>query len=237
MNSPVETRQYKGVEIKIMPDQNPMNPREWDNSNTMVCWHRRYKLGDRQPKCDRDEYLRELANPDNPEEITDEQVRQLLEERYLIRPLYLYDHSGLRIKTTPFSCPWDSGQIGFIYTSLDQLIECYGSPYPNPTFDSPTRYSFQDGAVRTLREAGNAVLECEVKVYDQYLSGEVYGWIAGDDSCWGYYGSDFEESGLLEAARDSIDGQIISKRNTHYQRLKLQIKHQVPLRLRTPFAA
>ena len=237
MNSPVETHQYKGVEIKILPDQDPMNPREWDNPNTMVCWHRRYKLGDRQPPCDPSEYLRELANPDNPEEITDEQVRQHLDQRYLFLPLYLYDHSGLRMKTAPFSCPWDSGQVGFIYTSLDQLIECYGSPDPNPTFDSPTRYSFQDGIQRTLREAGKDVLESEVKVYDQYLSGEVYGWIADEDSCWGYYGLDFEENGLLEAARDSIDARIIQNKNTHYQRLKHQIKHQVPLRLRTPFAA
>lgn len=235
MNSPVETHRYKGVEIKILPDQNPMNPREWKNSNTMVCWHRRYKLGDRQPPCDPGEYLRELANSDNPEEITDEQVRQLLNPRYLILPLYLYDHSGLRMKTTPFSCPGDSGQVGFIYTSLDHLIECYGSQDPSPAFDSPTRYSFQDGIQRTLREAGKDVLECEVKVYDQYLSGEVYGWIAGDDSCWGYYGSDFEENGLLEAARDSIDARIVQEQNIHYQRLKQQIKHQVPLRLRKPF--
>jgi hypothetical protein len=52
--------------------------------------------------------------------------------------------------------------------------------------------------VPTLREAGEAVLRCEVYVYDQYLSGEVYGWVTETDSCWGFSGSDVEANGLLE---------------------------------------
>ena len=35
----------------------------------------------------------------------------------VILPLYLYDHSGITMNTCGFSCPWDSGQVGWIYAS------------------------------------------------------------------------------------------------------------------------
>ena len=54
----------------------------------------------------------------------------------------------------------------------------------------------------------------EVEVYDQYLRGEVFGyqvfifdeetdvWEETDESCWGFYGDDLMENGIL----DNIDG-------------------------------
>jgi len=85
-----------------MQDQDDMNPRtEWDNLGTMVCWHRRYKLGDEQPSCSPDEY----DLPDNA----------------ISLPLYLYDHSGITMSTAPFNDRWDSGQVGFIYVTKEKL--------------------------------------------------------------------------------------------------------------------
>ena len=58
------------------------------------------------------------------------------------------------------------------------------------------------------------MLEAEVVIYDQYLCGETYGfqvfefdkesgtWEETDESCWGFYGSDLEENGIL----DTVDG-------------------------------
>jgi len=48
--------------IEIEPDLDPMDPREWDNLATMVCWHRRYNLGDEQPEEDPEEYLTGLLD-------------------------------------------------------------------------------------------------------------------------------------------------------------------------------
>lgn len=36
-------------------------------------------------------------------------------------PLYVYDHSGVRLNTTGFSCPWDSGQVGWIVATREAL--------------------------------------------------------------------------------------------------------------------
>jgi len=44
-------------------------------------------------------------------------------DKYIILPLFLYDHSGITMSTGPFSCPWDSGQVGWIYASKQKFID------------------------------------------------------------------------------------------------------------------
>lgn len=53
------------------------------------------------------------------EELSVGKKRQILSRHpdVLLMPLYLYDHSGITISTSEFCDPWDSGQIGFIYTN------------------------------------------------------------------------------------------------------------------------
>ena len=126
------------------------NPRDWDNMGVMACWHRRYNLGDEQPECSPSEYLEDLP------------------EGTVILPLYLYDHSGITMSTTAFSCPWDSGQVGIIYATPEKVKEC-----------------FMDDNVDEDRV--RSVLVGEVETYDMYLTGEVYGYEVqkpiGCDAC------------------------------------------------------
>ena len=45
----------------IHPDENPLNPRkDWDNFGKMICWHRRYDLGDDHDYDDSIDLLRDL---------------------------------------------------------------------------------------------------------------------------------------------------------------------------------
>ena len=37
----------KKYELKIVQDTDPESPRTWDNLGTMVCFHKRYELGDK----------------------------------------------------------------------------------------------------------------------------------------------------------------------------------------------
>lgn len=43
--------------------------------------------------------------------------------KYVILPLYLYDHGSITMSTGAFSCPWDSGQVGWIYASKKTFID------------------------------------------------------------------------------------------------------------------
>lgn len=169
------------------------SPREWDNMGVMVCWHHRYNLGDndglstlwsdlRASKAYKDSWEDyEWRDPSDLHEMA-------VKAGFLIQELYLYDHSGIAMSTSPFSCRWDSGQVGFIYTTREAIRDNYGI----------TRITkkFYDRAMK--------ILESEVDVYDQYLQGDVYGFVVEDafgehiDSCCGFFGSDIEKNGMVD---------------------------------------
>lgn len=117
------------------------NPRDWSNVGTMVCFHKRYILGDKHEFNDTKEFLEFLNNKD-----------------ILVKlPLYLLDHSGLSLQTSPFYGDvggWDSGLVGFIYCNREKIIKEFGKGY-------------------NIEEV-KSILEDEVKIYGQYLSGDVY---------------------------------------------------------------
>jgi len=147
-----------------------MNPRrEFDNLGVMACFHRRYILGDK------DVPLREswFTGWDEMENYIWDEL-----DAVVVLPLYLYDHSGITMSTGPFHCPWDSGQVGFIYVSKDKVRREYG------------------WKVLTKQRLAKIAeyLKNEVETYDDYLTGNVYGYVIEDneydvdDSCWGFYG-------------------------------------------------
>ncbi len=213
------TEEYKGYNIKIVSDEDPANPRtDWDGAATMCCWHSRYNLGDwRNGKVLSKYYsepidlLYELAGLDRDSEqelregayISNEELYRLIEERgTIISPLYLYDHSGITISMGGFSCPWDSGQIGWVYMEKDKIDE---------EFDGD-----KDRAWKCM--------EGEVETYDDFLTGEVYGYdietIDGEstgESCWGYFG-DPDKSGCLDDARSAVD-RLAADAQEQYEKL------------------
>lgn len=181
----METVEYKGVEIQIRQEDYPLNPRvDWDNLGTMVCFHGRYDLGD-----DHDYDHRDYNGWDEMEEAIIKNEKPIV-----ILPLYLYDHSGITMNTTGFSCQWDSGQVGFIFV----------------TAESCENIGLDPEAPEELRKQ----LIGEVKTYDDFISGNVYGYLIEhellDDSCTGFFGYDHEKSGLLDEARANIDAALSS---------------------------
>ena len=181
---------YKiGKEIlEIVVDEDGSDPREWDNLGKMLCYHDRYDLGDKDLGYDINDY-------DGWEEMEEAIIKE--EKALVILPLYLYDHGGITINTTGFSCPWDSSQIGFIYATEERIKEFMG---------------VKKIGKRLLKKVEKELIN-EVKIYDQYLTGDVYGFSIEKvskckcceveskkhvDSCYGFYGSDFEENGMLD---------------------------------------
>jgi hypothetical protein len=237
MNDIAETIEYRGFNINIYYEDDPMSPvKDWDMFGKMVCWHGRYSLGHEQPKCTPREFRQQLAieadptleqtidhwesgkgwimlsnkyhDPNDPyndkavdacNEIVDNLIEKTIDKHYITLPLYLYDHSGITISTGPFSCPWDSGQVGFTYVSIK---------------DVKKEWNWKVITKKRRQEAIN-LLESEVKTYDMYLTGEIFGFVIKpkdnnkliecDDSCWGFYGWDHEKSGLLDMAKSSIN--------------------------------
>lgn len=188
----------------VVNDDTPQHPRaEQDNLGTMICFHSRYNLGDEHSFHEPDDFLMDLLEKklgdyeeaeEKFEELTEEIDISLYRNRYgayrkaihdnildylsssfVIEPIYLYDHSGITINTTGFSCPWDSGQVGWIYVSYDNIQKEYGVVTPE-----------------TIEKA-RQVLISEVREYDYYLTDQCYGFKLYESneeiaSCWGFMG-------------------------------------------------
>lgn len=143
-----------------------LNPRDWDTLGVMATWHRRYQLGDVQPKLSPDEWLADEAPA-------------------IVLPLFLMDHSGLSISTSDGafrmadSAGWDWGQVGVIVVSADTLDREYGT--------DPDR---EDKAIRCLIgevEVYDKWLRGEVFGFMVYRDGEMV------DSCTGFFDHDEAE--------------------------------------------
>lgn len=153
------TFDHEGYTITIEHDEHASSPREWDNLGVIVASHPRYDLGDKY----------------SSEPISEAELKRD-EDARIILPLYIYDHSGITLSTTPFSCRWDSGQIGWIYATADQIRREFNVKY----------------ITKKIEEQVKDVLEGEVSVYSRYLEGEVYRFeITKDgeiiDSCSDYH--------------------------------------------------
>jgi hypothetical protein len=189
----METIRKGNYELEILQDESPESPREWDNLGTMICFHRRYNLGDKH-------------------NFSVEEAQDMTKGKDIISlPLYLYDHSGITMSTSPFSCRWDSGCVGFIYVTKEQVRKEYGVKR----------------ITKDIVDKVTKVLQGEVKTYDQYLTGDVYGYRISKvevcdkgcehkeevHSCWGYYGEESvneEGNSMLEYYIGKEEKEVVS---------------------------
>ena len=122
----------------------PFDPREeYDNLGTMVCFHRRYQLGDK-------------GHGYTPDSLTELMRRG----KIIYLPLYLYDHSGLAMSWNdgyPFNDPWDAGCVGIIFVHYDTVRKEFGC----------------DEITDDVRNRVLDTLRAEVEEYDDYLRGTV----------------------------------------------------------------
>ena len=177
MEDPIHTEEYRGFTIRIYTDPDPESPREWDNLGHMITYHPRYVLGDAHI-------------------MSKEDLLYIVEKTDAFSlPLYIYDHSGIGMSTDrsryPYNCPWDSSHVGYIYVTRKEVREEFG-----------VKRISKKLAGRVLD-----VLRGEVAAFHQYIQGDVWGYVVGDqeeehiDSCWGYYGYD----ACLQEAKQAVD--------------------------------
>jgi hypothetical protein len=194
-----EVIHYRGKTIEIDIDEDVESPRiDRDNVGTMVCFHRRYDLGDKH----------EFKEPEDFKKWWQENG-----EGGVLMSLYLFDHSGLSISTGAFSCPWDSGQVGWIYCTAKTIEHEWGR-YPD--------------AEKTPIERATSYLKAEVEEYDKYLRGEIYCYQVDDDSCCGFY--DLEE--CIAEAKATVEHQVEKEELKRQQKLKALIKGHAPIDIR-----
>lgn len=104
--------------------------------------------------------------------------------------LYKYEHGDVIIKaaeSNPFDCPWDSGQVGWVFWVKDE-IDTVGGP--------------------TEDEKIIEGIKIEVSEYSDWARGHVYGYEVydGDEyvgSCWGFVGDEGMKIAIEEAKHEA----------------------------------
>ena len=181
----IDTYEGEKYVLEIHNDDCCESPRDWVDSKTLICWHSRYRIGDSHKYSDFESFTEDVREEDN-----------------LILPVYMLDHSGISLSTTKFSCPWDSGQVGYIYMSHDEIVENFGK--------------LDDESI----SKATLTLKSEVDIYSKYLNGDVYMYTLYEkcptcnsksqviDSCGGFYGYDIRENGILDSFTDDVKNDL-----------------------------
>lgn len=178
--------------LNVISDEDGKNPRHDCDCylGVLACWHRRYSLSDENAVdtlLDEIHKTRPNFQYDEPAELW-----QACEKAgMIVKPVYLYDHSGLAVSTSPFNCPWDSGQVGFIAAPKSRIREMLG---------------VKRITAKVIKRVFKS-LESEIKWFNTYLAEGVYGfkleekqdgkWVEVGSS-WGFVGSDVDENGMID---------------------------------------
>ena len=193
MGSLIRTEEYRGCTIELRYDETPDNPRGWGWPDVMYLNRSDYK-----------------GDGHSINELLDDNGR--LTKDFLDNHVWLwidyYEHSGIALSTRSpeqkSTRGWDSGLFGIIAVSKADIKKETGH-----------KIVTKGDRLEYMKR-----LEGQVETYNQYIEGEVYGFVALDgngdeiDSCWGYFG-DVEY--CIESAKESIDYEV--NKREQYERI------------------
>lgn len=180
--------------LKIWWDDN-CNPRDWDNLGYFITKSRRYYSPDRNELLlqilDETE-LESVSQEDHIKRLKEEIKKQYGETVEYIVPVTMYEHSGVSYSLGDRE-GFDFSKCGF-YIVTKESRKKLGTP----------KKSFEK------------VIEQEIKDYNKYIQGEVYGFTLYDsegseiDSCGGFFEvEDIKEHLPKEWAKEDLTEYII----------------------------
>ena len=113
MNNTITLNKTKTI-VQLELDDCSFNPREADKVTTIYAEHKRYNFSEVETynNCESwNEVYKNIVTEYNP---------------VLIYPLYMLDHSCIRLSISNFNDRWDSGQVGFIFITRKDMQKYYG---------------------------------------------------------------------------------------------------------------
>lgn len=136
MNQYIQTKEVEGeIAFRLSHDDDPQSPREYDPITHIAAWHKRYRLADEGEDRSPQAFLESVRECDT------------------LMPLYMMDHGAVSLSLSPYSDPWDSGQVGFVLITPERVKAVGLDP---------------DDTERVQRLA-----EEEIAAYSQYVNGDI----------------------------------------------------------------
>ena len=169
-------KEHRGYTCKVYYDPDPIAPSDWETFGTLYSCHRRYD------PCGHN--MSELLESDDDGGFS-------VDDNYIYVFVYYYEHSGITIHSSRCqqSCGWDSGLFGLYAVTKQRATNWFGD------INDPDKYE------DVLKD-----LENEVKEWDAYFRGDVFGYeISKDgefvDSCGSFYdGPEYTMKAAIEVA-------------------------------------
>lgn len=141
-----------------------------------------------------------------------ENSKKVLYESYFVFPVYAYIHGGVSLSlgrdSYPFTCKWDTSFRGYTLVKRQK-----------GNYTSEKAYNLAKGLI---------------KEWNQYLSGDVYGYSSEHGGCRGFYGKSGYNQ-MIDEAKSEIDYAEKKAVKNHIAKLKEQIKNKVPFIYRKQF--
>lgn len=243
MNYPKHsTETYKGIEIEIEYDQNAENPFEnWDGCTPLIAVYDRSENDYSQGQILR--YLRNYLTYNqvkrhqvrllnlmdyNVEDFRDEHPLEDYDRTEIIKDEFLYDWLTESLDNKENFCiefgikHYRGSSRGYSQGDYADIFMCW-----TPEFEEVTG--------RTYESIDDDEFKGGLKLYSDWAWGDVFSFSIDEinDSCCGFYGDDFENNGLMEMAKESIDSYLNHKEKTKQSKLKTLIKNKVPYQKRT----
>lgn len=177
----IHTEKRHGLNISIYQDENPISPREDASS----CFGKMI--------CFHSRYTLGDKHNESPESL----LKIIDRKNVLSLELYLYDHGNISLRTYKHGLHsnWDCGKVGYIYVTFEDIKKNFGVK----------RLS------KKILQKAKDILNAEVATFNDYISGNVYGYSIKDDqendieSVWGFFGDYEDDNGACSEARSVID--------------------------------
>jgi len=185
--------EHCGLTVRIIQDEDPSDPEEGDTPVYLCHFHRAFQYcGDELPFDSFEGCMAFLTDPAHADE----------REEWAIFLLDSYIHSGVHLTLAGSleaarlpDRQWDVSQCGAVFVKKDD------------------EWGIPEGATEPDYKG---IAESHVNTWNQYLSGDVWGYIVQDsseaelDSCWGFYGADYciEEAKSVASSYEGEDRKL-----------------------------
>lgn len=173
----------------------------------LYTWHRNYRIGMPNPFSTREEMFAHILDmrPETFEGYSNDELLKKASTKCVILPVYMYDHSGIALSTSPFNDPWDSGLLGYIFAYKDDIRKAYGVTRISPK----------------LKEDVLEVFKHNIKIIDDVYNGNVFKVTIEDinqphlSCCYGgIIGSDWDENDIMSFLQENtpiLDGGVVAE--------------------------
>jgi len=184
MSDDIRKEQYRGYAVRVVVDDEPMDPTDCDNwISNFYHWHRRHLFCKRATICETPAHIAPVFD-------------RIKKGVAMAIPVALFEHGDCRLYEGKSAHPqdpggWDSGHVGFLVVEKKAFVAACGRG----------KWKDKEFVLKQLRD--------ELEVLRAYVAGESYGWIAelpnGEhlDSCYGFTGESIDS--VLEFAKQAVD--------------------------------